>query len=275
MAISTAGSVTPALCSMTAPCAAGGRRQRPARLRQHHEHRRHRDAGRVRPVGLGQSGRPGDRGRRQPHLRACSTTAPCAAGGGKLTAGSATATRTTSATTRRRAGRPGATSEQVARPWRSPRAATTLAPCSTTATVRCWGAGGDGRLGYGNTTTSAMTRRRDRRAGGSRPGEPRWRSAPASCHTCAHPRRRHPALLGRSNSGSLGYANMSTIGDNETPGVTRPVDLGAGGWPRRHGRRRRIPARARQRHRALLGLGDSGRLGYGNTNDHRRRRDAR
>jgi len=93
-------------------------------------------------------------------------------------------------------------------------------------TVRCWGFGGDGRLGYGdqrNVNVPAAAGPVDLGAG---------RTAKAisagGAHTCAILDNGGVRCWGYGGNGRLGYANTHAIGDNETPGSMGPVNLGAG-----------------------------------------------
>jgi len=100
------------------------------------------------------------------------------------------------------------------------------------ATVRCWGFGGNGRLGYANTAsigdneTPASAGPIDLGAG---------RSAQAisagSASTCASLDDGSVRCWGDGANGRLGYCNTETIGDDETPGAAGPVDLGVAGSP--------------------------------------------
>lgn len=91
--------------------------------------------------------------------------------------------------------------------------------------VRCWGSGVNGRLGYGNVIRIGDDETL------ARPG--RSRSAPAAPSRRAQPAfntpvsggRRERALLGVRAFGRLGYANQVDIGDDETPGSVGPVQL--------------------------------------------------
>ena len=92
--------------------------------------------------------------------------------------------------------------------------------------VRCWGYGGNGRLGYGNTTTIGD----NETPGGFGPVDlGAGRSAVAistgDAHTCALLDTGTVRCWGAGGQGRLGYANTDTIGDNETPGSVGPVDL--------------------------------------------------
>ena len=135
-------------------------------------------------------------------------------------------------------------------------------------TVRCWGAGANGRLGYGNTNSIG-----DNEAPGSAgPVDLGGREAVAvsagDSHTCALLDDGAVRCWGLGGSGRLGYGNEDDIGDNETPASAGPVDLGAG--------REAVAVSAGGGHTCALldngtvrcwGFGGAGRLGYNNTDD--------
>jgi alpha-tubulin suppressor-like RCC1 family protein len=136
-------------------------------------------------------------------------------------------------------------------------------------TVRCWGFGGEGRLGYGNT---------DSVGAGQAPGTigpvnlGAGRTAKAisagGAHTCAVLDDGNVLCWGFGFDGRLGYGNMDSIGDDETPGSAGPVNLGVG-------RTAKAITTGLAHTCALLdddsvrcwGFGASGRLGYGNVED--------
>ncbi|MBA3748163.1 MAG: hypothetical protein H0W96_11835, partial [Solirubrobacterales bacterium] len=96
-------------------------------------------------------------------------------------------------------------------------------------TVRCWGFGGDGRLGYGNTN-SVGDDEVPARLGPVDLGT--GRSAVAisagADHTCAVLDDGTVRCWGSGRSGQLGYARTTSVGDDESPGSVGPVDLGPG-----------------------------------------------
>jgi len=132
--------------------------------------------------------------------------------------------------------------------------------------VRCWGLGTAGRLGYGNQNSigdnesPASAGPVDLGAG--------HRAVAISAgwyHTCAI--RDDGALLcwGYGAYSQLGYPNTASVGDDETPGAVGPVDLGG------HTVR---AVSAGDSHTCVIlddgsvrcwGLGTYGRLGYGST----------
>ncbi len=136
------------------------------------------------------------------------------------------------------------------------------------ATVRCWGEGSSGQLGYGNlnvigdTETPGSVGPVDLGAG---------RTAVAisvgAYHTCAILDTGAVRCWGLAGNGQLGYGNTDIIGDGETPGSVGPVPIGAG--------RKAVAISAGSYHTCVIldngkvrcwGDGASGQLGYGNTN---------
>jgi alpha-tubulin suppressor-like RCC1 family protein len=136
-----------------------------------------------------------------------------------------------------------------------------------TARVRCWGRGGDGELGYGNTRSIG-----DNETPGSvapvklGPGRTAVAIAAGGYHTCAILDNGKVRCWGEGSQGQLGYGNTRDIGDNETPASVRPVKLGGG--------RKAIAITAGYKHTCALldngkvrcwGAASSGQLGYGDT----------
>ncbi len=137
------------------------------------------------------------------------------------------------------------------------------------ASVRCWGAGGFGQLGYGNTDTIG-----DGEAPSSTgpvdlgAGRTALAVTAGANHTCAVLDDGSVRCWGLGDLGQLGSATTETIGDNETPATVGPVDLGAG--------RTATAVTAGANHTCALlddatvrcwGAGGSGRLGYGSNDD--------
>ncbi len=98
--------------------------------------------------------------------------------------------------------------------------------------VRCWGYGFYGQLGYGNTRYVG-----DDETPGSAgpvdldPGPGVGRAVAISAgdyHTCARLDDRSVRCWGQGANGRLGYGATGNIGDDETPGSVGPVDLGLG-----------------------------------------------
>ncbi len=96
-------------------------------------------------------------------------------------------------------------------------------------TVRCWGNGANGRLGYANTTSIG-----DNETPGSvgpvdlGVGRTATRIAVGGYVTCAVLDNASVRCWGLGTGGRLGYGNTTTVGDDETPAAVGPVDLGAG-----------------------------------------------
>jgi alpha-tubulin suppressor-like RCC1 family protein len=96
-----------------------------------------------------------------------------------------------------------------------------------TGRVRCWGFGDEGRLGYGSEDTIG-----DDETPGSvatvnlGAGRTAVAISAGGAHTCALLDNGGIRCWGTGATGRLGYANTSTIGDNEPPASAGPVDLG-------------------------------------------------
>jgi len=131
------------------------------------------------------------------------------------------------------------------------------------ASVRCWGFGGDGRLGYANTNDIGDDEHPA--AAGPVPlgGGARAISAGGG-HTCAVLVDGTVRCWGFGSDGRLGYGNGSSIGDDETPGSVGPVELGLAADAIAAGRDHNC-AVLRDGSVRCWGYGFQGRLGYGNT----------
>ncbi len=132
--------------------------------------------------------------------------------------------------------------------------------------VRCWGYGGNGQLGYGDTNAvqdpglvGAVDLGSGRTAVAISAGD---------AHTCAILDNGSVRCWGFAGDGELGYGNTNPIGDNETPGSVAPVDLGSG--------RTAVAISAGGAHTCAMldnggvrcwGSAGNGRLGYCNTNN--------
>ena len=135
-------------------------------------------------------------------------------------------------------------------------------------TVKCWGYGANGQLGYGNTQNVAD--QQPVLAGPVDLGAGRTARAISAgvAETCAVLDDDSLRCWGFGGNGRLGYGNGRSVGDDETPGSVAPVDLGAG-------RTARSISVGGGHACALLddlsvrcwGAGFDGRLGYGNTLD--------
>jgi cysteine-rich repeat protein len=133
-----------------------------------------------------------------------------------------------------------------------------------TGAVRCWGSGGEGRLGYGNMNNIGDNETPEL-AGNVNIGEDVVQLA-TSHHTCALLERGAVRCWGASQYGQLGYGNTNDIGDNETPATAGDVDVGG----------RVVQLAAGGYHTCALlqtgavrcwGRGTEGQLGYGNTSN--------
>jgi len=132
--------------------------------------------------------------------------------------------------------------------------------------VRCWGFGGNGRLGYGNQITIGD----DESPSSVGPvdlGAGRTARAISAgfANTCAILDDGSVRCWGYANDGRLGYGNTEDIGDNETPGSAGAVDLGTG--------RTAVAITTGDTHTCAIldnatvrcwGFGGFGQLGYGN-----------
>jgi alpha-tubulin suppressor-like RCC1 family protein len=133
--------------------------------------------------------------------------------------------------------------------------------------VRCWGSGGDGRLGFGNTRNIADDET-PVQAGPPIDFGPYRRAVAISAgqsHTCAILDNGTVRCWGRGVEGQLGYGNFDNIGDNESAASAGPVPLGVG--------REAVAISAGDTHTCAVlddghvkcwGNGLQGRLGYGN-----------
>ncbi|MFP5363320.1 MAG: RCC1 domain-containing protein [Thermoleophilia bacterium] len=128
--------------------------------------------------------------------------------------------------------------------------------------VKCWGVGGNGQLGYAGTGAVLDPAEKP---------DPVDLGAPAKAitagasHTCAVLADGSVRCWGLNDLGQLGYGNTVSIGDNEAPSAVGPVDLGPG--------RTAIAISAGGEHTCVVldngsarcwGSGLYGQLGYGN-----------
>ena len=219
----------PAPCSTAATCAAGAT----ASTASSATATRPRSAtietpGSVGPVNLGAGPhRDRDQRRRLPHLRAARQRQRPLLGLQRTTASSATPTRTRSATTR-----PPDTAGPVnLGPGRTAIAISAggFHTCALLddGSVRCWGYGAEGRLGYGEHARRSATTRRRARSGRSTsdPGARRWRSAPAAPTPVRGSTTASVRCWGYGGNGRLGLCGSRNIGDDEPPGAAGPIML--------------------------------------------------
>lgn len=130
--------------------------------------------------------------------------------------------------------------------------------------VRCWGFGQNGRLGYSSTLNVYSPAA----AGPVNLGAGAVAITAGASHTCAILDGGSVRCWGNGGSGRLGYGNLASVGDDEVPAAVGPVDLGPG-------RTARAIAAGDFHTCAILddgslrcwGFGDSGQLGYGNTEE--------
>ena len=123
----------------------------------------------------------------------------------------------------------GASGEQAASELRSFQAGTLDVAyqhsCAVIAdgTVRCWGDGANGKLGYGNlnsigdTETPASAGPVDLGA-----GQTARAISAGDHHTCALLAGGNVRCWGYGVAGRLGYGNINNVGDNETPARAGP-----------------------------------------------------
>jgi alpha-tubulin suppressor-like RCC1 family protein len=128
-------------------------------------------------------------------------------------------------------------------------------------TVKCWGFGANGRLGYGSTANVSLP--------AAAPPVNLGRGAVAitagTSHTCAILDDGSVKCWGNGSDGRLGYGNTQSVGDDEVPAAVGPVNLG--------GRTARAIAAGDFHTCAILddgsmrcwGFGASGQLGNGGT----------
>jgi len=131
--------------------------------------------------------------------------------------------------------------------------------------VRCWGDGGYGQLGYGNTDNIGDDED-PAEAGDVNVGGTVEQLAAGAYHTCALLDSGAVRCWGFGTDGGLGYGNTNTIGDNEDPASAGDVNVGAAV----------AQLAAGSYHTCALlytgaircwGAGGNGRLGYGNTDN--------
>ena len=132
-------------------------------------------------------------------------------------------------------------------------------------TVRCWGFGAGGALGYGDTETIGDDETAAS-AGDVDVGDTVVQIAAGGDHTCALLTTGRVRCWGFDSTGALGHPDTERVGDDETPASAGDVDVGG-----------TVVQIAAGRHHtcAVLSSGDvrcwgwamNGRLGYGNLED--------
>jgi alpha-tubulin suppressor-like RCC1 family protein len=94
-----------------------------------------------------------------------------------------------------------------------------------TGSVRCWGHGSVGRLGYGNTNTIGDNET-PASAGDVDLGGKAVQLVAGTLHTCALLDTGKVRCWGNGSDGALGYGNTNSIGDDETPASAGDVEVG-------------------------------------------------
>jgi alpha-tubulin suppressor-like RCC1 family protein len=132
--------------------------------------------------------------------------------------------------------------------------------------VRCWGRGAFGVLGYGRIITGIGDNEAPASAGNVDIGGTAIQLDAGADHTCALLDTGDVRCWGNGRNGQLGYASEEDIGVEQTPGSMPPIDIG--------GSVQQISAGAFHTCALLStgnvrcwGTGNQGQLGYGDTND--------
>ncbi len=132
--------------------------------------------------------------------------------------------------------------------------------------VRCWGFGANGRLGYASSANVLSPAQAP--AVDLGPGRTATAITAGASHTCAILDDGTVRCWGNGVSGRLGYGNQQSIGDDEPPASAGPVNIGAG--------RTAVAISAGDFHTCVVrddaqilcwGFGSAGQLGYGGTSD--------
>lgn len=136
--------------------------------------------------------------------------------------------------------------------------------------VRCWGYGATGQLGYGNTSNVGDGSPDPSVASVGPvdlgPGRTAKAISAGAAHTCAILDNGAVRCWGFGGFGQLGYGSTANVGDKQTPGSVGPVNLGPG--------RTAVAISAGSQHTCVVldnrsvrcwGYNGLGQLGYGNT----------
>jgi hypothetical protein len=91
----------------------------------------------------------------------------------------------------------------------------------STGTIKCWGAGNNGRLGYGNASSQYAPPN----ATVDLDGSTAYQVATGGAHTCALLSTGTARCWGYNGHGQLGYGNTTDIGDNELPSTAGDIKL--------------------------------------------------
>jgi alpha-tubulin suppressor-like RCC1 family protein len=132
-----------------------------------------------------------------------------------------------------------------------------------TGSVRCWGSGASGRLGYGSTTTIGDDELPSS-AGDVPIGGIVVELEARGAESCVRLDSGAVRCWGSSSNGQLGYGNTATIGDDDTPADAGDIDLGGEAAEIAVGASHAC-ARLTTGAVRCWGDGSEGRLGYGNT----------
>jgi hypothetical protein len=134
-----------------------------------------------------------------------------------------------------------------------------------TGSVRCWGSGASGQLGYGNTSTIGDDET-PAAAGNVDVGGTVLQITAGSDHTCALLAGGAVRCWGENFGGQLGYGNTNRIGDDELPSSIAAVNVGGTVTTLAAGGSSTCALLTTGAGRCW-GSGLRGQLGYGNTNN--------
>jgi alpha-tubulin suppressor-like RCC1 family protein len=135
--------------------------------------------------------------------------------------------------------------------------------------LRCWGLGNVGQLGHGNTNDIGDNELA-RDGGDVSVGFLAAQVEGGAGHTCALSTEGQVRCFGAGDYGRLGYGNVNAIGDTEVPSSVLPLDLGGTAKQLAVGAFHNcvvIDSSNNGGNVRCWGLGNDGRLGYGNTNN--------
>lgn len=132
--------------------------------------------------------------------------------------------------------------------------------------VRCWGNGVSGRLGYGNQASIGD----DETPAAAGPvdigaGRRAVAISAGDFHTCAIRDDARLLCWGFGSGGQLGYGGTADVGDDETPAAAGPLDFGGRGVRAVSGGKGHTCAILDDGSARCWGFGADGRLGYGGT----------
>ena len=102
----------------------------------------------------------------------------------------------------------------------------TCAPLAN-GSVRCWGLGGGGQLGYASTASIGDNELPSTVGPVDLVGQSARSISASGNDTCAQGASGIVRCWGAAGSGQLGYGNTATIGDNGKPGSVGPVESAA------------------------------------------------